>query len=68
MTRIRSVSRPYTLYDALILWDLSRADVVADLRPDLATSWAARYAPSAAGMQLCPALLLCYHVDHTTER
>src|ERR1700675_2714171 len=30
----------YSLYDALILWDLSRADVVADLRPGLATSWA----------------------------
>jgi peptide/nickel transport system substrate-binding protein len=30
----------YGLYDALILWDLSRADVVADLRPGLATSWA----------------------------
>jgi len=30
----------YNLYDALILWDLSRADVVADLRPGLATSWA----------------------------
>lgn len=29
----------YSLYDALILWDLSRADVVADLRPGLATSW-----------------------------
>jgi len=30
----------YSLYDPLILWDLSRADVVADLRPGLATSWA----------------------------
>ena len=30
----------YNLYDPLILWDLSRADVVADLRPGLATSWA----------------------------
>src|SRR6266705_2652004 len=30
----------YSLYDALILRDLSRADVVADLRPGLATSWA----------------------------
>lgn len=30
----------YNLYDALILWDLSRADVVADLRPGLATSGA----------------------------
>ena len=29
----------YNLYDSLILWDLSRADVVADLRPGLATSW-----------------------------
>jgi ABC-type transport system substrate-binding protein len=29
----------YSLYDPLILWDLSRADVVADLRPGLATSW-----------------------------
>jgi hypothetical protein len=28
------------LYDALILWDLSHADVAADLRPGLATSWA----------------------------
>jgi ABC-type transport system substrate-binding protein len=31
----------YNLYDTLILWDLSRADVVADLRPGLATSWEA---------------------------
>src|SRR6266511_2628293 len=30
----------YSLYDALILRDLSRADVVADLRPGLATAWA----------------------------
>jgi len=30
----------YNLYDALILWDLSRADVTAELRPGLATSWA----------------------------
>src|SRR4030095_4808796 len=29
----------YNLYDSLILWELSRADVVADLRPGLATSW-----------------------------
>lgn len=27
------------LYDALVLWDLSRSDVAADLRPGLATSW-----------------------------
>lgn len=30
----------YNIYDPLILWDLSRSDVVADLRPGLATSWA----------------------------
>src|SRR5262245_57621591 len=29
----------YNLYDALILWDLSRADVATELRPGLATSW-----------------------------
>lgn len=29
----------YQLYDALINWDLSRADVVATLRPGLATAW-----------------------------
>lgn len=29
----------YQLYDALINWDLSRADVVAPLRPGLATAW-----------------------------
>ena len=30
----------YTLYDALINWDLSRSDVAAPLRPGLALSWA----------------------------
>jgi ABC-type transport system substrate-binding protein len=29
----------YTAYDALILWDLSRADKYSDLIPGLATSW-----------------------------
>jgi ABC-type transport system substrate-binding protein len=29
----------YNLYDALVLWDLSRSDVAADIRPGLATSW-----------------------------
>jgi peptide/nickel transport system substrate-binding protein len=29
----------YNLYDTLTLWDLSKADVVADIRPGLATSW-----------------------------
>lgn len=29
----------YSLYDALVLWDLSRSDVSADLRPGLATAW-----------------------------
>ena len=29
----------YNLYDALINWDLSRADVVAPLTPGLATAW-----------------------------
>ncbi len=29
----------YQLYDALINWDLSRADVLAPLRPGLALSW-----------------------------
>ncbi len=29
----------YTLYDSLILWDLSRSDVEATLTPGLATKW-----------------------------
>ena len=29
----------YTIYDALVNWDLSRADQVADVRPGLAVSW-----------------------------
>jgi ABC-type transport system substrate-binding protein len=30
----------YTIYDALVNWDLSKADVLADIKPGLATSWA----------------------------
>ncbi|MDB5415176.1 MAG: transporter substrate-binding protein [Rubritepida sp.] len=30
----------YQLYDSLVLWDLSRSDVTADIKPGLATSWA----------------------------
>jgi len=30
----------YTVYDALINWDLSKADKASDLTPGLATSWA----------------------------
>ena len=30
----------YTIYDALVNWDLSKADAIADIRPGLATSWA----------------------------
>jgi len=29
----------YNLYDALILWDLSKADKASELRPGLATDW-----------------------------
>jgi ABC-type transport system substrate-binding protein len=29
----------FTLYDALVNWDLSRSDVAADIKPGLATSW-----------------------------
>jgi peptide/nickel transport system substrate-binding protein len=29
----------FTLYDALVNWDLSRSDVAADIRPALAESW-----------------------------
>ena len=29
----------YTIYDALINWDLSRSDKASDLTPGLATSW-----------------------------
>jgi ABC-type transport system substrate-binding protein len=29
----------YTLYDALVNWDLSKPDVAADITPGLATSW-----------------------------
>jgi peptide/nickel transport system substrate-binding protein len=30
----------YSLYDALIDWDLTRSDVPADIKPGLAESWA----------------------------
>src|SRR6476646_723785 len=30
----------YTIYDALVNWDLSKADALADIRPGLATEWA----------------------------
>src|SRR3954470_21250732 len=30
----------YTIYDALVNWDLSKGDVLADIRPGLATQWA----------------------------
>jgi ABC-type transport system substrate-binding protein len=30
----------YSLYDGLINWDLSRSDVIADIKPGLAESWA----------------------------
>src|SRR3954471_10038213 len=30
----------YTIYDALVNWDLSKADSIADIRPGLATEWA----------------------------
>lgn len=29
----------YNLYDSLVLWDLSRGDVAADIKPGLAESW-----------------------------
>jgi ABC-type transport system substrate-binding protein len=29
----------YNIYDSLTLWDLSKSDVVAEIRPGLATSW-----------------------------
>ncbi|PZW50913.1 ABC-type transport system substrate-binding protein [Humitalea rosea] len=29
----------YSLYDALVSWDLSRSDVAADIKPGLATGW-----------------------------
>ena len=38
----------YNLYDSLILWDLSRADVVADLRPGLGHVLGGRSRQSAA--------------------
>src|SRR5260370_23482526 len=31
----------FTIYDALVNWDLSKADTIADIRPGLATEWAA---------------------------
>jgi ABC-type transport system substrate-binding protein len=31
----------YTVYDALVNWDLSKADTIADIRPGLATEWSA---------------------------
>src|SRR6476646_5171354 len=30
----------YTIYDALVNWDLSKADALADIKPGLATEWA----------------------------
>src|SRR5712672_2842351 len=30
----------YTIYDALVNWDLSKADTIADIKPGLATEWA----------------------------
>jgi peptide/nickel transport system substrate-binding protein len=30
----------YSLYDALVLFDLSKSDKASDIRPGLATSWA----------------------------
>jgi ABC-type transport system substrate-binding protein len=30
----------YTIYDSLVLWDLSKADSIADIKPGLATEWA----------------------------
>src|SRR6201991_4199140 len=29
----------YTIYDALVNWDLSSADKLADIKPGLATEW-----------------------------
>ena len=29
----------YTIYDALVNWDLSKADAIADIKPGLATEW-----------------------------
>src|ERR1700691_6565811 len=29
----------YNLYDSLVLWDLSKSDKAADIKPGLATSW-----------------------------
>ena len=29
----------YNLYDSLVLWDLSKSDKVADIKPGLATEW-----------------------------
>ena len=31
----------YTIYDALVNWDLSKADTIADIKPGLATEWSA---------------------------
>src|SRR5947207_13476723 len=30
----------YTIYDALVNWDLSKADTIPDIKPGLATEWA----------------------------
>ena len=32
----------YTIYDALVNWDLSSADAASDIRPGLATEWAVK--------------------------
>ena len=39
----------YTIYDALVNWDLSKADAIADIKPGLATEWSGgrRRRPSA---------------------
>ena len=31
----------YTIYDALVNWDLSKSDTLADIKPGLATEWQA---------------------------
>ncbi len=43
----------YTIYDALVNWDLSKADTIADIRPGLALSWAPVEVSRPSGCSSC---------------
>jgi len=43
----------WSLYDALVRWDLSRSDVASDIVPGLATSWDIDPTNPSAGSSSC---------------